>query len=57
MGELVTFTPKVASRGGAARGDMPATVIIFPGIRYEREDQAAPVPRVEERTGAEHVKA
>jgi hypothetical protein len=39
MGELVTFTPKTSAKGTAGRSGLPATIVIFPGVRYERESE------------------
>ena len=39
MGELVTFIPKTSAEGSVGRSGLPATIVIFPGIRYERESE------------------
>lgn len=46
MGSIVSFVQKKAgaSRPGPAAG-APATVIIFPGVRYERREAQGTVPR------------
>jgi hypothetical protein len=36
MGELVTFTPRAPAKTVAGRPGLPATIVIFPGVRYER---------------------
>lgn len=37
MGELVTFTPRAPAKAAAGRRPgLPATIVIFPGVRYER---------------------
>jgi hypothetical protein len=46
MGSIVSFVQKKAgaSRPGRVAG-APATVIIFPGVRYERQGAPSAVPR------------
>ncbi|NGO53586.1 hypothetical protein [Allomesorhizobium camelthorni] len=46
MGSIVSFVQKKAgaSRPGQAAG-APATVIIFPGVRYERREAQSAVSR------------
>ena len=39
MGELVIFTPRAPAKDMAVRPGLPATIVIFPGIRYERESE------------------
>lgn len=41
MGELVIFTPRAPAKDMAVRPGLPATIVIFPGVRYERESRAA----------------
>ena len=43
MTNILTFTPASASRGPRPRPDGPASIVIFPGVRYERV--APPPPR------------
>jgi hypothetical protein len=36
MGTILAFSPRKSPRAKAAADRVPATVIIFPGVRYER---------------------
>lgn len=43
MGMVIDFTPRSGREDEARRNDgIPAIIVIFPGVRYERRDQGSP---------------
>ena len=44
MGQVLSFTPRKAAPNRLPRNaDTAAAVIIFPGVRYERPQEAMPI--------------
>ncbi len=41
MGNILAFRPRKAAGGKTRKQGAPATVIIFPGVRYERAPDTA----------------
>lgn len=46
MGELLTFTPRPARSNAIACG-LPGTIVIFPGVRYDRAGRMDAVPALQ----------
>ncbi|MET3662639.1 hypothetical protein ABID44_002987 [Aquamicrobium ahrensii] len=45
MGIVLSFTPQSAAMKKPSRGCGTAAVVIFPGVRYEREQAGAAAPQ------------